>query len=507
MKKYTISILCVTELDAVQRCVESVLHNSRDFHLILTANGPLPAPYFDAVAEQYPDIVTVVKNAKNEGFIGPNNHAFSLCETPYFVCLNDDFTVSDGWLEKLEEPFLTNPKAALSGPKGTCQSLRRNLDGYPDGPFEYLEGSCLMVKTDVVRPHGLFWTKLQQIYAEDSELSLRMRRLGYTLHQVEFPHKHTRQATTKKMQVRPQQLRNQREVAHRYKHYLKVRRFDYPIIVRRGGAIGDVMLTTPIVEALHRENPMSPIWVHTRHPEVYINNPNVAGASVEPPIALRQSSSLLINLDMSYENRTKTNIVEVYADVAGIEKTKQPWKVSLYPNEDYAYAINFQGEWCAIHIGPSWPGKTWLPERWSDVMSYLAVQCRLRIVLVGAGPAQLMPMAKDWLDLRGKTTLHQLAAVLQRCKLFVGIDSMPMHCAAAVGTPAIGLFGVSSPQYVLPNKNGVIPVVSDPHHRYTGLRHRLHGKTFIQCPSNPMDTISVEHVVAAIKSTVNPDER
>ena len=40
-------------------------------------------------------------------------------------------------------------------------------------------------------------------------------------------------------------------------------------------------------------------------------------------------------------------------------------------------------------------------------------------------------------------TLNRLAAVISRARLFVGIDSAPMHIAAAVGTPVVALFGPS----------------------------------------------------------------
>ncbi len=38
-----------------------------------------------------------------------------------------------------------------------------------------------------------------------------------------------------------------------------------------------------------------------------------------------------------------------------------------------------------------------------------------------------------------------LAAVLRRCRLFVGNDNGPMHMAAALGVPVVGLFGPSGP--------------------------------------------------------------
>jgi len=44
------------------------------------------------------------------------------------------------------------------------------------------------------------------------------------------------------------------------------------------------------------------------------------------------------------------------------------------------------------------------------------------------------------------TTLLQLAALLTRCRVFVGGDTGPLHLAAAVGTPTVALFGPSNPQ-------------------------------------------------------------
>ncbi len=39
----------------------------------------------------------------------------------------------------------------------------------------------------------------------------------------------------------------------------------------------------------------------------------------------------------------------------------------------------------------------------------------------------------------GRTTLKQLAALTARCALFFGVDSAPMHMAAAVGTPVVAI--------------------------------------------------------------------
>jgi len=45
----------------------------------------------------------------------------------------------------------------------------------------------------------------------------------------------------------------------------------------------------------------------------------------------------------------------------------------------------------------------------------------------------------------GETTLGQLAALLGRCRVVVGVDSGPMHLAVAQGVPTVHLFGPVDP--------------------------------------------------------------
>jgi len=46
-------------------------------------------------------------------------------------------------------------------------------------------------------------------------------------------------------------------------------------------------------------------------------------------------------------------------------------------------------------------------------------------------------------NLAGKLSLKELGALTGQARIFIGVDSMPMHLAAAMGTPAVALFGPS----------------------------------------------------------------
>lgn len=59
-------------------------------------------------------------------------------------------------------------------------------------------------------------------------------------------------------------------------------------------------------------------------------------------------------------------------------------------------------------------------------------------------------VAKNILDLTGKTTLEQTAAVMKKCNVIVTHDSGPMHLASAVDVPVISIFGPTDPREYYP---------------------------------------------------------
>jgi len=504
MSKFTISILTYTALDRAKECIASVLKNSHDFRLILTANGNEAAyEYFRDIAVATKHVhITAIRNRENLGFIPPNIAALNKCDTPYFVMLNDDAVVPPDWLDMMESQMLRDDGVALVGAQGCCCSLKPNLDGYNGSLFEYVEGSCLMGRTEVLKKHGLFSPYLKFAYGEDSDLSLRMRRLGYKIARAPFKIEHHRQSTSRHIPgINKQRLENQGEVYKRFRHYLKVRKFGYPITVIRKGAIGDVILTTSIVERLKHENPLSPIYVETDCLEVYRGNPHVE--KVANRIRTGDKSEQRINLDMAYENRPHMNYLNAYADAAGIYDFIPVPKIYTGPCEQ-AWAEKCIGKepfttrrWCAIHAGPSWIGRTWDDRRWELVIKHINER-GYKVVLVGGHNG----ISAGDLDARGRTTFHQLAALIANCRMFVGIDSMPLHLASIQGVETIGLFGITLPDRVFATKLNTHSVCSDPNHPDSGVRHAAAGKTMIHVRNNPMDTISVGEVMDKIDSVL-----
>jgi heptosyltransferase-2 len=106
--------------------------------------------------------------------------------------------------------------------------------------------------------------------------------------------------------------------------------------------------------------------------------------------------------------------------------------------------------------GTFMPTKRWPADRFARLIDEMVRRFQVKALLVG-GPGDeeavstvVSQIKSQAVNLVGKTTFKQLAAVLQRCRLFIGGDSGPLHIAAAVGTPTVGIFGPSDPRLVAP---------------------------------------------------------
>ncbi len=102
-----------------------------------------------------------------------------------------------------------------------------------------------------------------------------------------------------------------------------------------------------------------------------------------------------------------------------------------------------------IHPGTGGPAKHWPPTAWAAVADALAELPATRLLLTG-GPgeeplvAQLADLlARPPLTMAGRTGVGQLAALLARAALVLGVDSGPLHIAVSQGAPSLHLYGPS----------------------------------------------------------------
>jgi ADP-heptose:LPS heptosyltransferase len=522
MSKFLISTICMNRNEGVRACLEAVFNHSTDYDLVLTNQNSSDGTkeFFDELASKHPH-VTVFHEIENTFFQYPNNRSFELARQrgcKFMICLNDDCIVPAGWLQKLEEPFRNDSKMAVAGPAGGCYTLSPDFHGYGGQHLDYIEGSTFCIDVSKV-PIGekLFPAPLERIYSEDSHRSLLMKERGFKIAQVNFTVSHPRSQTvnrdpeTKRLCMEAQE-KNHIYCRRRWRHYLSTRKFDYPIVVRRKIARGDVLLATPIIRAIKEVQPLAQIVVETDYPDMLKGNPYVRQAihSAGTP-----KDALVCDLNMAYEKRTDVHILDAYMDVArgsipaleNYEFTNR--KLDIFPGlADGNWAFDFRkgtagnkGKLALIHAGPTagrWPGKEWPMDRFSSIATWL-VKKGFHVAVVGSLPS---PQIKDAIHLEGKTSIAQLAALCARADLMVTIDSLPLHIAQAMGTPTVALFGVSSSKYILTRPENTIGIDGDPNDGHTGLRHKIKDRVHFTEGKPSIDWITLDMVKTAIENVL-----
>jgi heptosyltransferase-3 len=152
----------------------------------------------------------------------------------------------------------------------------------------------------------------------------------------------------------------------------------------------------------------------------------------------------------------------------------------VFPSlEDQSAAAGFLsrvGElFIALHPGSGSDRKNWIPERWVAVVEgLLESQPGLGLLVVG-GEADERPLAEVLKRLGARAQvardlpLPHLAAALQRCRLFLGHDTGIAHLAAASGAPCLLLFGPTDPVVWAP-RNPQVQVLEAPGGDFSRLR-------------------------------------
>lgn len=107
-------------------------------------------------------------------------------------------------------------------------------------------------------------------------------------------------------------------------------------------------------------------------------------------------------------------------------------------------------DFVVLHPGTRWWRKQWPVERWIDLGRWF--QTRKIPLLISSGPdaneretaRQLQAaLGPEVLNTDGQASWAQLADLLGRARLFVGVDTAAMHLAAACQCPTVALFGPS----------------------------------------------------------------
>lgn len=107
------------------------------------------------------------------------------------------------------------------------------------------------------------------------------------------------------------------------------------------------------------------------------------------------------------------------------------------------------------------PAKCWPLEKFARLAELLVKKTGVPVLLFGSDEErdilrQVVEAAGAGVfNLAGKTNLKELAALIKLCRVFVANDSGPLHLAAALGVPVVGIYGSTDPAATGPRGRGV----------------------------------------------------
>ena len=279
------------------------------------------------------------------------------------------------------------------------------------------------------------------------------------------------------------------------------------ILVIRGGAIGDFILTLPAIRLLRENFPDAHIEIlgyehiialadgryyaqATRSIEYgamagfFIPQLDLAPELAEYFASFHQIISYLFDPERFFENNLRRagakNILRAFAKIDDSDhaarQLARPLQslalyiedaaAAIYLNEgDRAFAARFLAE-CderpliALHPGSGSARKNWPIENWMK-LGRLLLDRGVQLLIVGgeADEDRVALLCEAWRDSPVLAARHlplpQLAAVLARSRIFIGHDSGISHLAAAVGARCLLLFGPTDSSVWAPANPGV----------------------------------------------------
>lgn len=275
------------------------------------------------------------------------------------------------------------------------------------------------------------------------------------------------------------------------------------ILVIRSGALGDFILTLPVIRSLRRAFPLARITLMgnpailslAQSPAIAIIDHNLPGlhtlyradglvddrasalmrrfdlvvsyASDRDGILIKNLRNLGIPwvLDGTFSPQTITapagELLLSPLQKAGIPIVVSPsyfrssaaeraW-AQHYLDDSLPVGVNFESL-VAVHPGSGSAKKCWPAENYGALIQWVHTHLEAPVMLI-QGPAEERTIDAVVSGLHGPVLvqvahmeLRRLAALLERCAAYVGNDSGVTHLAAAVGVPTVAVFGPTDPR-------------------------------------------------------------
>jgi hypothetical protein len=220
-------------------------------------------------------------------------------------------------------------------------------------------------------------------------------------------------------------------------------------LISYNGGIGDDLLCTTVARELH-DRKHGKIWVGTKYPELFEENPDARPVSIADWRFGKLAALLGADPKPLWYTRydpgsdkdpePPMHFAAMMCQQAGVSGwiSVRPYLYLRQPEGRQGKIAENQIAMQSTTRAAQTPlqNKEWFPERFQSVADSLSGAFTV-LQLGGSGD----PKLDNVIDLRGKTSLRQAAAVLSQSRLFVGLAGGLMHLARAVDCPAVIVYG------------------------------------------------------------------
>ena len=254
--------------------------------------------------------------------------------------------------------------------------------------------------------------------------------------------------------------------------------------------IGDIVLTTPVISVLsgHFSDARLDVMVGPNGEELFKRHPAVFKVIVynkrvslgEKQRLIRKLRKVRYDLIVDMRNslfpfllgaRYRTSPIQNIPRTVRHKKKQHLWKLKTIgldvddapfylhiAKEDLNFVEKIMGGLdktkpiVAVSPGAKSEIKRWTKKGYTELISRLAGELSAHVIIVGDKVDKVLvkdiisAIKIDIVDLSGKTTLSQLAALLKKSHLVITNDSAPMHIGVAVGTKVLAIFGPTDPR-------------------------------------------------------------
>ena len=280
------------------------------------------------------------------------------------------------------------------------------------------------------------------------------------------------------------------------------------ILVTRLRFLGDIVMTTPVVEALKERYPGSQIYylAGSAYADVLEENPFLEGiirmgegaASYAGTVRRLRSMNFTAALDLFYTPATANLLLfsGIPVRIGGGRRCRKllytmTWKPPvdggsavkqhMYPlrmldvqrgdGMPRVYLSVRETEWgrsrlaeacggestvrgaIAIHPGGSWPSKRWPPSRFGELARRLIFSGRKVILLTGPGEESIVNEVRSTAAaavVAPTMGIRETASLIKACDALVADDGGILHLSVALGLPTVGIFGPTEPEIWFP---------------------------------------------------------